>query len=231
MKYFLIYKITNNLNGKIYIGQHQTENVDDGYMGSGMVIKQAVAKYGADNFTKEILYFCTDWDTMNSMEEVIVDEAFVKRKDTYNMKTGGRQGILSEESRRKSSEAHKGKPLSEEHKRKLLESRKGKPLPEETKRKISEAHKGKRASEETKRKLSEAHKGRSSPNKGKLMTEEQKRRISETLKGKKRKPLSEETKRKISEAHKGKPKSEETKRKISEALMGKPRKQQEYKQC
>lgn len=73
MTYYGIYRITNLLNGKMYIGKHRTNNLDDGYMGSGRIIKNAIRKYGVDNFRKEWLMFCEDEEEMNYMERVYVD--------------------------------------------------------------------------------------------------------------------------------------------------------------
>ena len=86
---YLIYKIINIINGKIYIGQHCTENIDDGYMGSGKVIKQAIKKYGKEKFKKEILYIFDNEEEMLNMEREIVNEEFVNRLDTYNLTLGG----------------------------------------------------------------------------------------------------------------------------------------------
>lgn len=73
MTYYGIYKITNLLNGKMYIGQHTTSNIDDGYMGSGKIILRALKKYGVENFRKEWLMFCEDEEELNYMERVYVD--------------------------------------------------------------------------------------------------------------------------------------------------------------
>jgi len=92
MKKYLVYKITNNVNDKIYIGVHKTEDIDDDYIGSGKILKRAINKYGLQHFTKEILYECESEEEMFQREADIVDEEFVRRKDTYNIKIGGYGG-------------------------------------------------------------------------------------------------------------------------------------------
>lgn len=119
----------------------------------------------------------------------------------------------------------KGKCHSEETKRKMSEAHKGRKLSEETKRKISEKKKGICLSEEHKRKISEARKGKQAWNKGKKglqkHSEETKKKLSEFFKGR---YFSKETRMKISEALKGRNVPEWIGRKISEAKKGKPSK-------
>ena len=86
---YLIYKITNIINGKIYVGAHKTDNIDDDYMGSGKVLKNAIRKNGIDAFTKEILHNFDSINEMFDMENEIVNEAFVKDTNTYNLMPGG----------------------------------------------------------------------------------------------------------------------------------------------
>ena len=91
---YIIYKITNIVNNKIYIGKHKTNNINDNYLGSGKVLQRAVKKYGRDKFLKEVLYIFDTEESMNNMEKDIVDEEFVKRNDVYNIGTGGQGGDM-----------------------------------------------------------------------------------------------------------------------------------------
>lgn len=131
--YYTIYKTTNLLDGKIYIGKHVTRNPNDSYLGSGTRIRNAIKKHGKENFKKEILYILDSKLEMNDKEREIVTPDFCLREDVYNIVTGGVGGWL-------------GQTLTDEHKRNLSISHKGivchtTPHSEETKRKISESRK------------------------------------------------------------------------------------------
>lgn len=188
--YHLVYKVTNAVNGKIYIGKHSTKNPYDKYMGSGKRLWCAIKKYGIDNFTKEILYCFNNEKEAYLKEEELVTQEFIDRNDTYNMVIGG-HGF--------SSLAVKGEN----------NYMYGKHLNQETKDKISKANSGKNSwwygkhhTQESKDKMSKASKGR-------IFTEEHKENISKSHIGKPGpwlgKHRSAETKEKLSKANKGKP--------------------------
>ena len=88
-KYHIIYKTTNIVNNKIYIGLHSTNNLEDGYIGSGKVLKQAIKKYGKDKFSREVLYLFRTRDEARKQEELIVTTEFCNQPNTYNLIEGG----------------------------------------------------------------------------------------------------------------------------------------------
>lgn len=113
-RYYYLYRITNLINQKIYVGCHATDNLDDGYMGSGKSIKYAYNKYGYDNFKKEILSFHNSYEEMLLAESQIVNPEFLDRPDVYNLALGGKGGYKgkacyeSKERSAKLSERNKG---------------------------------------------------------------------------------------------------------------------------
>lgn len=94
--YYTVYRITNLINNKIYVGCHQTKHIDDGYMGSGKLILQAIKKYGKENFKKEILFIFDNKEEMFFKEKELV---FIG-EGSYNLKHGGHGGFTSEISRK-----------------------------------------------------------------------------------------------------------------------------------
>ena len=93
-KYFLIYKTTNQINQKFYIGKHETYNLDDGYLGSGVVLNAAIKKYGVTNFTKEILHIFDNKNQMESKEKDLINETLLSDPMCYNIALGGQGGNL-----------------------------------------------------------------------------------------------------------------------------------------
>lgn len=189
--YYTIYKVTNTINGKYYIGKHQTENLNDGYMGSGRVIKQAIKKYGIDNFQKEILFVFNDEPSMNAKEKELV----TLNEMSYNLCPGGKGGfgyinetVWYDEKRLEHNRKHS--PFKNFTKEQRLEYTKMggiargkwlKTLSKEERSEICGTFRGKQHTKKAKEKIGKANSGKVPWNKGKPRTEEEKRKIREGL--------------------------------------------------
>lgn len=214
----VIYKITNKLNGKIYIGQtvrtlekrwqyHNTQKTNTCF-------SRAIQKYGKDAFEVKTLTRCKTIEEMNHREEYYIKLFNTLSPNGYNLLKGGNNKMCHEETKKKMSEVHKGQKNHWFGKKHSLE----------TIRKISRSKKGVKTgppSKETRKKLSEGKKGALNPRFGKPgtalgrhLSTDTKIKLSVINKGK---TVSKETRAKISAAFKGKPLSEEHKAKISAA--------------
>ncbi len=84
-----LYCIENLINGKIYIGKHSTDDMDDGYMGSGKLLNAAIKKHGIENFRKHVLVTFESSEAAFDVERQLVNEGFVADENTYNLRIGG----------------------------------------------------------------------------------------------------------------------------------------------
>jgi hypothetical protein len=209
-KFHFIYVTTNLVNGKQYVGDHSTNNLDDGYLGSGRpIFEEAKNKYGKKNFKKEILeFFDTKEDAFNAQEK------YIKKFNTlipngYNISpTGGLgvSGCFSKEwlieNGKKISKANKGRKLSKEHKQKISNSLSGKPKSKEHIKNLLNKNKGKKHTKEQNEEHSKKMSGSGNPNFGKKKSNEVIEKIRNSNINKKR---SKETRDKQANAKKGKP--------------------------
>ncbi len=179
----IVYKATNKINGKVYVGQtvfplkrrimfHQRAKTG--------IFPAAIRKYGIDNFEIEPYAWCYSKEHLDFFEKFYINYFNSKVPNGYNITDGGNGGMLgykaSEETRRKQSESSKGKNKGEKNgmfnKPGSMRNRKH---TEESKKKNSELHKRLWANPEYRSKLSEAHKG-------KPQSEESRLKRSESMK-------------------------------------------------
>ncbi len=142
-RYHIIYKTTNILNNKFYIGMHSTNNIDDDYIGSGRRLYNSIKAHGRVNHKTEILHYCKTREELCSKEKEIVNEDLIKDSLCLNLMTGGHGGATHEwstESRTKSSLKLKNRNNTWGHK-------------------VSLANKGKRQSQEIIDKAAQSRKG------------------------------------------------------------------------
>ena len=215
--YGYIYKTTNLINGRVYIGQHKYNGWDKSYIGSGKILEVALKKYGRKNFKCELIENCETKEDLDKKEIYWI--AFYRNKnDCYNITEGGqgRSATHSKETRKKLSKSLTGRIILNEARENMSNAHKGIRVTEESKLKISKALKGRVFSEEHRKNLSKSHIGIPNPH-----SKEWREKVSQANKGKKRTETSKEkmSLSKSGENHPnyGKHLSEETKQKIREA--------------
>lgn len=109
-----IYKVTNRINKKIYIGQ-TTKSINSDYIGSGPIIIKAIKKYGKENFAKDILEECDSKDILNEREIYWINfYDSTNRKIGYNVSNGGNGGNLGVLVNQKISDALKGRTAAKD---------------------------------------------------------------------------------------------------------------------
>lgn len=216
--YYFIYLTKNTISNKCYIGWHATNNLNDGYVGSGRLLGRSINKYGEDKFITGIIEFCSKENVL-SKEKYWIKKLNSMVPNGYNLTGGGDGGntyeLLSEDDKKKfreqCSKQNKGRKFSKEHKKKISESHIGHswnkdiPKSEECKEKMADAWKIRRltpVSNETKEKISRSQLGHQ------YHTNDSKEKIS--IANSKR-IWNEESKLKISQKNKGLKRSEKTK--------------------
>jgi hypothetical protein len=167
-KYHFIYKTTNLLSGKYYIGMHSSDDLEDGYLGSGKRLRYSINKHGAENHVREILEFADSREGLKKREEEIVSLNEIAKEKCMNLKVGGVGGLSGKKHYDNFTKAgienfNKGK--EKRHKKMLIEREK----PEYRKNMSNSLFEyfennngnfsGKQHTEETKKLMSESKKG------------------------------------------------------------------------
>ncbi len=196
----VIYKATNIINNKVYIGQtidrlkqRISNHIYASHNCNCYYFARAIRKHGKDNFTWEIIRICKNVDELNVWEQYYI-LFYNSMESGYNLTSGGLNYIRAKRTK--------------EHKKKLGNAHKGKKLSNKHKKKIGQAGIGRKHTKESRKKMSIALKG-------KKFTDKHKINISIAKQN-----MSEETKGKIRQANLGKKLSDKTKQKISKSLSG-----------
>jgi hypothetical protein len=93
-KYHFIYRTTNTKNSKFYIGMHSTDNLDDGYFGSGKRLRNSIRKHGKEFHVCEILEYLPDRSSLKDREKEIIDENLLLDPLCLNLCIGGAGGNI-----------------------------------------------------------------------------------------------------------------------------------------
>jgi len=203
-----IYRITNTANGKVYIGKTVGAKIEKRLnhhkclLASNKHINKhlqaAYNKYGKDAFFYEVLETHINKEDLDDAETVAIIEHRSANADFgYNKTFGGEGNLLTEETRKKIGNSHKGKIVSQETRQKLAAANRGKKASEATKKKQSLIRTGKKypnhsigmtgegnprygikLNDDTKQKISNARLGQTSPRKGVTLSPETKAKLS-----------------------------------------------------
>ena len=199
----IIYVTVNMINGKRYIGQHKCSDEKDSYLGSGKILKEAIQKYGKENFHRYTLYRAETEEELDKKEiEFISAFRATENEKYYNINEGGNANRMCGQN---NPMYGKSGPLAPSYGRHMSEEQieqmrvrmtgeknpmYGKHLSEEQRKRISENQSGERHwnygkhwSDEVKVKISSGNKGKQGWNKGMKMSDEAKKKLSESKKG------------------------------------------------
>lgn len=149
----IIYKATNTVNGKVYIGQtivglrkRRLSHINDSIANrDNIYFHNSIRKYGPEKFIWEELEADLPWEELDDMEYHYIKQYSSKYPNGYNLTEGGggMKGYVITESHRKNlSESHKGYVHTEEQRRKISESLKGRICSEKTRRIMSQKNSG-----------------------------------------------------------------------------------------
>ena len=168
-KYHYIYQTTCIITGRYYIGMHSTDNLEDGYIGSGKRLWHSINKYGKENHQTEILEFLPTREELKQREAKIVNEELIGDVMCLNLQLGGGGGFVNEEHHRK---MRKG---SSKWSKKAWEDGKFENNKKTSSKRMKSLHSngilkynnftGRTHTEETKKKMSDSSKGKGAGNK------------------------------------------------------------------
>ena len=92
-KFHFIYKTTNTVTGKYYIGMHSTNDLEDGYLGSGKRLRYSIRKHGVENHKRLILEFFDTRQELAAKEREVVDLDLIAKEECMNLREGGEGGL------------------------------------------------------------------------------------------------------------------------------------------